>query len=121
MSRAELCKLEEIPDGGAKGVEIGDKTKKIGIIILRNGNEVRGFLNRCPHRGLPLETFPDGFLDETGEILICTNHGARFRASDGMCVRGPCVNVALVRMPLAIDGDAVFLTAPPQIVIDMFA
>ena len=116
-----LCQLEDIVDGGAKGVEVGDKTKKIGIILLRSGDKVHGFLNRCPHRGLPLETFPDAFLDEDGETLICTNHGARFRASDGMCIQGPCVNVALVRMPLALDNGAVVLAAPPHIVIDMFA
>ena len=116
-----LCRLEDIEDGGAKGVEVSGDTKKVGIILLRSGDKVHGFLNRCPHRGLPLETFPDAFLDETGETLICTNHGARFRASDGMCIQGPCINIALVRMPLALDNGAVVLAAPPHIVIDMFA
>ena len=99
-----LCALDDIADGAAKGVEIGEKPKSIGIIVLRNGDNVRGFLNRCPHRGLPLETFPDAFLDATGEQLVCTNHGARFRATDGMCVHGPCLNIALVRMPLRVEG-----------------
>lgn len=116
-----LCAIEDIPDGGAKGVTVGERPNSVSIIVLRNGDRVHGFLNRCPHRGLPLETFPDAFLDETGEQLICTNHGARFRASDGVCVYGPCLNIALVRMPLKVAAGAVVLTAPLAVVVDLFA
>lgn len=125
MSEAEaqsvtLCPLHAIPDGGAKGLEVVEKPQSVGVILLRRGEAVRGYLNRCPHRGLPLETFPDAFLDETGELLICTNHGARFRVSDGLCVKGPCLNLSLVRLPLRVEDGTVLLAAPLHVLVELF-
>lgn len=116
---ATLCRMEDIADGGAKGVEIGEKPKRLDIVLLRKGEKVWGFLNRCPHRGHPLETFPDAFLDETGEHLICTNHGARFRATDGYCVKGPCERLSLVKMPIVLVDGAVILDVPIDIALDL--
>jgi nitrite reductase/ring-hydroxylating ferredoxin subunit len=125
MSEAEaqsvtLCPLDAIPDGGAKGLEVGEKPQSVGVILLRRGEAVRSYLNRCPHRALPLETFPDAFLDETGELLVCTNHGARFRVSDGLCVKGPCLNLSLVRLPLRVEDGAVLLAAPLHVLVELF-
>jgi nitrite reductase/ring-hydroxylating ferredoxin subunit len=56
--------------------------------------------------GTPLETFPDKFLDQTGEILICSTHGARFRVKDGFCIIGPCEGASLDALPVqVIDGN----------------
>ena len=121
VSAFVLCPVDDVPDGGAKGLELGEKPKSIGIVLLRRGNAVRGYLNRCPHRGLPLETFPDAFLDETGDHLICTNHGARFRVSDGKCVKGPCLNQSLVQLPVSIENGSIVMAAAPETVVELFA
>ena len=53
----------DLPDGGARGVEVGRGRQALDLILLRRGNEVFAYENRCPHKGTPLETFPDKFLD----------------------------------------------------------
>ena len=108
-SAIPLCPLDAIPDGGAKGVELGEGADYVGIILLRRGDTVHGFLNRCPHQGTPLETFPDRFLDETGNLLVCSTHGARFCAQDGVCVAGPCKGKVLTRVALGLKNGSVTL------------
>lgn len=102
-----LCKLDDIPDGGAKGVVIGNGPDALDIILLRRGGDVFAYVNRCPHNGTPLETFPDKFLDQTGEILICSTHGARFRVKDGFCVKGPCEGSSLESCPVQVTDGVV--------------
>lgn len=102
-----LCRLGDLADPGAKGIDTDPGTP--GLIVVRRGGRVIGYVNRCPHRGTPLETFPDRFLDGTGDHLICSTHGARFRVEDGLCIAGPCTGATLTRVPLVIDGDRVRL------------
>lgn len=59
--------------------------------------------------GTPLETFPDKFLGQTGELLICSTHGARFRVADGTCVKGPCGDAPLKPVPVAINNGRIRL------------
>jgi len=105
-----LCRLSDIPDGGAKGVEIGRGAQARDIIVLRRGGNVFAYVNRCPHRGTPLETFPDHFLDQTGELLICSTHGARFRVRDGACLAGPCEGAALTAVSVHLSAGVVMLS-----------
>jgi nitrite reductase/ring-hydroxylating ferredoxin subunit len=58
-----LCKISDIPDGGAKGIVIGGGRDALDVIVLRRGHKFFAYVNRCPHQGTPLETFPDRFLD----------------------------------------------------------
>lgn len=109
MSETVLCLLEDIPDGGAKGVETGSGETRRDIILLRRGDCVFAYVNRCPHMGTPLETFPDKFLDQTGDLLICSTHGARFRVRDGFCVSGPCKGQNLEPLKVQIEDGAVIV------------
>jgi nitrite reductase/ring-hydroxylating ferredoxin subunit len=72
---------------------------------------VRGYVNACPHRGTPLEMFPDRFLDETRRQLVCSTHGARFRVEDGFCTLGPCRGSGLDPVAVEVRGDEVWLAA----------
>eukprot|EP00457_Paulinella_chromatophora_P012898 gb/GEZN01013147.1/.p1 GENE.gb/GEZN01013147.1/~~gb/GEZN01013147.1/.p1 ORF type:complete len:260 (-),score=39.45 gb/GEZN01013147.1/:80-859(-) len=60
-----------------------------------------GYLNRCPHAGIPLEMFEDDFqaLDDPC-LLQCSSHWARFQSSSGTCVSGPCEGAKLASIPL---------------------
>lgn len=89
-----LCRVEEIPDGEARGfpAQPGGFT---GLFAIRRGARVLVYVNSCPHIGLPLEPVPDRFLDRKREMIICAAHGARFRVEDGECVSGPCIGDAL--------------------------
>ena len=64
--------------------------------------EARGFVNRCPHLFLPLETFPDRFLTANGAALVCSAHGAMFDGT-GQCFAGPCMGDRLLRLDIELD------------------
>lgn len=129
-----LCRLADLPPETARGFSLVDASAKDGagggdvakleVIVWRDadadtdagaGPVLRGFVNKCPHLGLPLETFPDRFLSADGRTLICSAHGAQFDVS-GQCIAGPCqgqklisVNVEIEsadKMGLKADGDA---------------
>jgi len=106
-----LCRLEDIPDGGAKGIDIGKGADQRGVILLRRGDVVYAYENRCPHMGTPLETFPDKFLNQTGELLICSTHGARFRVNDGLCVKGPCEGASLEPIGICVESGEILMQA----------
>lgn len=104
-----LCRLEEIPESGAKGIEIGEGADALDLILLRRNGRILGYLNSCPHQWTPLDIFPDKFLDRSGNLLICSTHGARFRADDGFCVWGPCQGARLTPVAIKIEAGAVWL------------
>ena len=86
-----LCSVRDLEAQGVKGIVIGSGLEQQRFIVLKIGDNIRCYINRCPHQGTPLDTFPDKFLDETGQFLVCSTHGARFQIEDGLCVLGPCL------------------------------
>lgn len=90
----------------------GPDGERLDIIIWREGDVLRGFVNQCPHLGLPLETFPDRFLSADGTHLICSAHGAQFDA-EGACFAGPCKGASLQQLDLRIVDEMIIL--PSQI------
>jgi nitrite reductase/ring-hydroxylating ferredoxin subunit len=102
-----LCRLDEIPDGGARGFAAapGGFT---GLFAVRRGARVFVYVNSCPHVGLPLEPLPHRFLDTRRQNIVCSAHGARFRVEDGICISGPCLGEALEAVEARIvDGQVV--------------
>ena len=106
-----LCRVEEIPDGQARGFDPPAGVWRPGLLVLRRGDTVRGYVNACPHQGVPLNWLPDRFMTPDGRHLQCTVHGARFRPEDGVCVAGPCLGDALEPVALAVDADGLIRTA----------
>ena len=105
-----ICRLEEVPDGDARGFSLGEKDQhRLGLIVVRIGDEVRVYENRCPHRGTPLDWAPDRFMDENSEYLICSTHAALFRPEDGECISGPCEGESLKRRPARVEEGVVIL------------
>ncbi|MCS5635106.1 MAG: Rieske (2Fe-2S) protein [Myxococcota bacterium] len=105
-----LCRLDEIPDGSARGFAVeGDQGQRLRLIVVRLADGVRVYENRCPHRGTPLDWAPDRFLDESGEFLQCSTHAALFRLDDGECVSGPCQGEFLKLRQTGVREGVVFL------------
>ena len=106
-----LCRLEDIPDGEARGFPAppGGFT---GLFAIRLGARVLVYVNSCPHIGLPLEPVPDRFLDRKREMIVCAAHGARFRIEDGECVSGPCIGDVLEAVEVRMVDGAVHV--PPD-------
>ena len=53
----------------------------------------------------------DRFLDGAGRHVVCSAHGARFRAEDGFCVSGPCAGDSLEAVPVRMEDGVVLVPA----------
>ncbi len=108
-----LCRREEIPDGGAKGVDLGAAYEPREIFLLREGDAVYGYVNSCPHMGTPLEMVDDQFVNEDG-FIVCSTHGALFEIDDGACIAGPCMGDFLTPVQLDVnhEGKVMLISLP---------
>ncbi len=105
-----LCRLDEIADPGAKGFLFRSGDWLFLSFVVRRGPAVRGFVDRCPHAGMPLAAFGDRYLTREGDLVLCASHGALFRPDDGVCIGGPCAGRALTPWPVRIE-DQTLVTA----------
>jgi nitrite reductase/ring-hydroxylating ferredoxin subunit len=112
-ARQALCRLDEIPDGGATAVDAmladsGADPELSSLILLRRGEQVRGYLNICPHTGRRLDYAPGKFLLKN-DTLICAVHGATFNQADGLCIAGPCRGEHLREVAMLVEDGAIHL------------
>jgi nitrite reductase/ring-hydroxylating ferredoxin subunit len=75
--------------------------------VVRVENEVYGYVDRCPHAGLPLAVTADRYLTREGDLILCGSHGALFRLGSGACVAGPCAGQSLWRWPVRVEAGQV--------------
>jgi nitrite reductase/ring-hydroxylating ferredoxin subunit len=108
-----LCRLDDIPDGGAKGFD-PPPGRFTGLFAVRRGNAVWVYLNACPHLGVSLEIAPDRFLDAKRRHIQCSTHGALFRIEDGFCLKGPCAGESLTPIAARVEGEAVLVGPIPD-------
>jgi nitrite reductase/ring-hydroxylating ferredoxin subunit len=98
--------LADLPDGATRGFDLTSDEWPLRGFVVRVGDAVHAFLNRCPHAGRPLNFLPDRFLTPDGELLQCVAHGALFEKDTGLCIAGPCVDDALKRIAVVlVDGE----------------
>ncbi len=102
-----LCRRDALTATGAKGVLLQIAGVRYDVFVVAVGAGLRGYVNACPHRGTPLETFDDRFWDSTVTVLLCSTHGARFRPEDGLCIDGPCRGKSLNPVPLALENGVI--------------
>ena len=110
-----LCRLNDLPDGGSNGffTETGDG--RLLYMAIRRGDEVFVYENKCPHTGMPLDFQPGRVLTSDGALILCSNHGAKFRIEDGFCVSGPCQGDRLRAVATEIrQGRVYVLEAAPS-------
>lgn len=105
-----LCALSEVMDGAAHEVEGNVEGIAESMILLRQGDCVRAFLNVCPHAGRRLDWAPGQFLIDQG-VLVCAVHGASFSIPDGLCVAGPSRGESLREVPVAVRDESVWLVS----------
>jgi nitrite reductase/ring-hydroxylating ferredoxin subunit len=104
-----ICRLDDIQQAGARGFAIGGGDWPLRGLVVRLNNEVRGFINRCPHAGHPLNLRPHQFLTADATLILCSSHGALFEKSTGYCIAGPCAGQRLSSVPLKIESGFVML------------
>lgn len=101
-----LCALVEIADPGSRGFRFRADSRLFAGFVVREGAQVRGFLDQCPHAGWPLG-FDDRYLTRTGEHILCAGHGALFTLQ-GEGVTIPCIGERLTAWPVEVRGGDVF-------------
>lgn len=100
-----LCRLDDLADPGSRGFDVTLSGRPESILIVRRGEAVYGYINRCPHAGSPLDWMPDQFLNLEKTHIQCATHDAMFVIESGDCVAGPCVGDRLEPVALTIvDG-----------------
>lgn len=107
--RTALTALDSIADGGFAETEATIDGDAESVILYRQGDDVRAWLNICPHAGRRLDWAPGQFLKSREGLLVCAAHGASFELMQGECVAGPCRGEALRAVPVAVRDGQVFL------------
>jgi nitrite reductase/ring-hydroxylating ferredoxin subunit len=97
-----LCALADLPDPGARNFVLEIGNRRFHGFVVRRGATVTGYVDSCPHMGLPLAKRLDDYLTETGDLIECDWHGALFRPKDGLCVAGPCAGQRLKEWPVEV-------------------
>ncbi|WP_339844384.1 Rieske 2Fe-2S domain-containing protein [uncultured Halopseudomonas sp.] len=100
-----LCRLDQLADPGSLGVEHNGEM----LMVIRQGDRAFVYLNRCPHRAIPLEWVPNQFLDSSGRLIQCASHGALFLPESGECVAGPCTGAYLQPRRCHISNGQIWL------------
>ena len=104
----ELCLLSDLKNGEAKGFNVEGSGIAQRLIIVRQGDGVKAYINLCPHIGSRLDGDVGQFLDaEDPTMLSCDSHAALFRIEDGVCVEGPCEGDKLFPADVTVVGNAV--------------
>lgn len=105
-----LGPLALIPDGKARNFVLEMRAGRFHGFVVRTGDTVRGYVDRCPHMGVPMTQVLDDYLTPSGDLIACSWHGALFRIDDGVCVGGPCTGQALTSWPVTL-ADGTITTA----------
>jgi nitrite reductase/ring-hydroxylating ferredoxin subunit len=110
-----ICRLAELDARGTRAFTIGRGDWPLRGFVVRAGAEVRGYVNRCPHAGHPLDLIPGRFLTADGSLILCSSHGALFEKATGFCVAGPCAGRTLVRVELEVQAGLVMLAGAADV------
>jgi nitrite reductase/ring-hydroxylating ferredoxin subunit len=106
--KLRLCALADIPEGGSKSFTLPERK----LFAVKQRGKVYLYQNSCPHLGIPLEWVEDQFLDSSGSMIQCANHGALFVITSGKCVSGPCSGRTLNTIKYSLEAGDIYI-APP--------
>jgi len=112
-----LCPLAELRDGEARMHSVFAAADvqlqhPFRILLLRSGDQVQAYVNRCAHFGVPLAQRQEQLLYTPHTSVLCNVHYARYRWHDGVCDRGDCQGASLPPIPLLQDSAGMLRIAP---------
>ncbi len=97
-----------IADGAARNFVLQLRAGRFHGFVVRQGDAVHGYVDRCPHMGLPLAQELDRYLSPDAALIACSWHSALFAIETGECVGGPCKGQRLTPWPVAVaEGQIV--------------
>ena len=104
-----ICRVTELDTRNTREFTLGGGDWPLRGFVLRVGDALRGYVNRCPHAGHPLNLVPGRFLTPDGTLILCTSHGALFEKGTGYCVAGPCAGRSLTPVDVEVRAGLVLL------------
>ena len=75
------------------------------VIVARIAGAWVAYANECRHRALPLDLGARSPMSDDGSHILCHQHGALYRLTDGKCIAGPCTGESLTSLAVHEDGD----------------
>lgn len=105
-----LGPLDIVADGGARNFVLEIGGRRFHGFVVRQGVDVFGYVDRCPHMGVSLARELDAYMAPMRDLVVCGWHGALFRVRDGRCIAGPCTGARLTPWPVEV-GDGIIKTA----------
>jgi len=100
-----LCAVDEIAYDNALTLDVAG----FPVLVVLTPDGVRAFVNACPHQFLPLDHKGAQVLSADKSRLICSNHNAMFRVSDGQGTAGPGLDCRLSAIPVASENGYVVI------------
>ena len=58
---------------------------------------------------VPLNWEPGRFLNNTGDLIQCSTHGALFAIESGECLQGPCQGESLQKIEYEVKNDILYI------------
>jgi len=102
-----LCRLEDIPDGRARGFLPRNRDDR--VFVIRRGERIKAYINSCPHNWRPLDYAQDHFLSADCREIVCYAHGAHFSIDSGECTDGVCMGQFLIPVPARVDNGMILI------------
>jgi len=102
-----LCAVDDLPDPGARNFVLEVGGRRFHGFVVRRCTTIAGYVDSCPHMGLPLAKQLDAYLTSDASLIQCSWHGALFQPEDGLCVGGPCHGQRLKAWPVELAGGLV--------------
>jgi nitrite reductase/ring-hydroxylating ferredoxin subunit len=65
----KLCRLDDLRPGAARNFVLEMRAGWFFGFVVRHGESVVGYVDRCPHMGLPLAQELDRYLSDDGRIF----------------------------------------------------
>lgn len=106
-----ICPSSMLEDGG-KGVRfpVTAGGEDSTAFVIRYGNSVYAYLNRCVHVPIELDWNEGDFFESSGLYLMCSTHGALYAPETGRCAGGPCRGGRLHSIAVYEKDNQVFWT-----------
>lgn len=103
-----LGRLHDLTDGEARMLvwshaDAADD-KPFRYLLLRSGDAVRAYVNRCAHFGVPLAQKQEQLLFQSHTRITCNVHYARYDWHSGQCLDGDCDGEGLLPIPVVVDA-----------------
>jgi nitrite reductase/ring-hydroxylating ferredoxin subunit len=113
LSAEWRCAAASVPPGRTATLRLECGGRAVSAFVVNVEGRFSAYVNRCPHVGSPLDTWPNEFFTEDGRALVCSTHGALFAPDTGQCTAGPCAGDRLTPLPLSVEGDTLVVRCAP--------